>query len=78
VILPEGLPGYLLQRLDPVLVSPLDRAVTAGAIRTDVSANDLLRAVAQLCLPGPDGPAYSQRMVALLVNGLCDVTTVAG
>jgi AcrR family transcriptional regulator len=73
----EGLPSYLLQRLDPVVVMMLDRAAAAGEIRSDVSANDLLRAVAQLCIPGPGGPAYSQRMVALLVDGLRNVSTEA-
>lgn len=66
----EGLPEYLLERLDPIVVMMLDRAAAARRIRSDVSANDLLRAVAQLCIPGPGGPAYSQRMVALLVDGL--------
>ncbi len=73
----EGLPSYLLQRLDPVVVMMLDRAAAAGEIRSDVTANDLLRAVAQLCIPGPGGPAYSQRMVALLVDGLRNVSTEA-
>jgi AcrR family transcriptional regulator len=69
----EGLPAYLLKRLDPVVVMMLDRAAAARRIRSDVGANDLLRAVAQLCIPGPGGPEYSQRMVALLVDGLRNI-----
>jgi AcrR family transcriptional regulator len=72
----EGLPGYLLLRLDPVLSLLLERAEAAGEIRTHVSANDLLRAVAQLCVSGPDDAEYSQRMVSLLVAGLRDLSTL--
>jgi AcrR family transcriptional regulator len=67
----DGLPAYIIQRLEPALESLLDAAAEAGQIRRDTVANDLLRAVAQLCLPGPGtGLAYSQRMVALLIDGL--------
>ena len=35
------------------------------------SPEELLHAVGNLCLPGAcEGPAYSQRMVALLIDGL--------
>jgi AcrR family transcriptional regulator len=67
----DALPGYFFQRLEPVLGSLLDAATAAGDIRADLSANDLLRAVAHLCMPVPDeGPSFSQRMVAVLVDGL--------
>ena len=67
----DALPGYFYQRLEPALGSLLDAAAAAGEIRADVSARDLLNAVALLCTPVPDeGTGYSQRMVALLIDGL--------
>jgi AcrR family transcriptional regulator len=67
----DALPGYFFQRLEPVLGSLLDTASAAGDIRADLSANDLLRAVAHLCMPIPDEePSFSQRMVAVLIDGL--------
>lgn len=67
----EALPGYFMQHLRPALGSLLEAAAASGEIRDGVSARDLLHAVANLCLPVPDGGiAYSQRMVALLIDGL--------
>jgi AcrR family transcriptional regulator len=67
----DALPGYFLQRLGPTLGSLLDNAAASGEIRADISPTDLLYAVANLCLPVADeGIAYSQRMVALLIDGL--------
>jgi AcrR family transcriptional regulator len=67
----DELPGYFMQRLEPVLGSLLEAAIATGEMRAAISPKDLLYAVASLCLPVPDeGVAYSQRMVALLVNGL--------
>ena len=67
----EALPGYFMQRLGPALGSLLEAAAAAGEIRADIGAKDLLYAVANLCLPVSDeGAAYSQRMVALLIDGL--------
>ena len=66
-----ALPGYFMQQLGPALGSLLEAATASGEIRDGVSPKDLLHAVANLCVPVPDeGPAYSQRMVALLVDGL--------
>jgi AcrR family transcriptional regulator len=66
-----ALPGYFMQRLEPVLASLLDAAIASGEIRAGISASDLMYAVANLCMPVRDeGPAYSQRMVALLIDGL--------
>lgn len=66
-----ALPGYFMQRLEPALTSLLEAAIASDAIRAGVSARDLLPAVAALCMPVPDeGPAYGQRMVALLIDGL--------
>ncbi len=67
----DALPGYFMQRLGPALGSLLDAATASGEVRAGLSPGDLLHAVAHLCLPGPaDGPEYSQRMVALLIDGL--------
>jgi len=49
----------------------LDAAKATGDIRSDVSAKDLLTAVALLSHPAPDtGPEYSRRMVTLLIDGM--------
>ncbi len=67
----DALPGYFLQRLEPTLGSLLEAAEANGDVRADISPKDLLYAVAGLCLPvAGEGAAYSQRMVALLVDGL--------
>jgi len=67
----DALPGYFWERLGPVLSDLLDAATSAGGIRADVSAKDLLTAVALLCHAAPDtAPDYSQRMVGLLIDGL--------
>ena len=67
----DALPGYFFQRTGPALGSLLEAAAATGEIRSGVSAEDLLRAVALLSQPGPGaGPAYGQRMVALLLDGL--------
>ena len=67
----SALPGYFRQRLGPALESLLEAAIASGEIRADISAKDLLDAVANLCLPmAGQRAAYSQRMVALLIDGL--------
>lgn len=67
----EGLPGYFLQRLGPSLTALLDAAVADGAVRDDVSAEDLLPALTQLCQPVPGrGIDHNRRIVAVLVDGL--------
>ena len=67
----NALPAYFNKRLLPTLKTLLDRAVAAGVVRPGIEAADLLRAVATLC-HGPNGeePAYTRRMVELLVDGL--------
>jgi hypothetical protein len=66
-----ALPGYFKQRFEPALGSLLDAAAASGEIRADVSAEDILYAVANLSLPAEDhGPAFSRRMVALVIDGL--------
>jgi AcrR family transcriptional regulator len=67
----KALPGYFRQRLGPALGSLLEAAIASREIRADISAKDLLDAVAHLCQPvTAEGAAYSQRMVALLIDGL--------
>ncbi len=67
----DALPAYFRQRLGPTLGSLLDAAEASGEIRADIGPEQLLHAVANLCLPGRDGGvAHSQRMVSLLVDGL--------
>jgi len=67
----DALPDYFWERLGPVLDELLEAAKATGEIRADVSAKDLLTAVALLCHPAPDtDPEYSQRMVGLLIDGL--------
>jgi AcrR family transcriptional regulator len=66
-----GLPDYFLARLGPTLSALLDAASADGAIRDDISAEDLLYAVAQLCQPVPGrGAEHGRRIVGVLVDGL--------
>jgi len=67
----SGLPGYFLQRPGPTLAALLEAAVADGAIRDDVSAEDLLRAITQLCQPVPGrAPEHNERIVAVLLDGM--------
>jgi AcrR family transcriptional regulator len=67
----DALPGYFRDHLGPALQSLLTDAATAGKIRDDVSPGDLLRAVANLCVPSTqEGAGHNQRMIALLLDGL--------
>lgn len=58
-----------LQAQHDLWVALLESAVAAGEIRNDVESDDLLHAVASLCMPAQDD-GRAQRMVALLVDGL--------
>lgn len=67
----DALAGYFTMRLEPALASLLQAAAVIGEIRSDVAAEDLMRAVANVCQPAKTvGVAYSLRMVALLIDGL--------
>ena len=67
----DALPAYFKARLRPALRNLLEAAAAASEIRVDVEPDDLLRAVASLCTPDPDGGSVqARRMVALLVDGL--------
>src|SRR5579871_497804 len=61
----EPLPAYFQTRLLPAFQTLLNGAVAAGEVRADVDADDLLNAVASLCMHAHDGePDYARRMVA--------------
>lgn len=67
----EALSGYFMDKVGPALAALLDTAAAEGTVRDDVTARDLLYAVANLCMPVPgEGYAYNRRMVALFVDGL--------
>jgi AcrR family transcriptional regulator len=67
----DALPAYFDKRLRPALQSLLEAAAAAGEARANVEPNELLGAVASLCMRAHDGgPAHARRMVALLVDGL--------
>ena len=67
----DPLPAYFQQRLQPAFRGLLDSAAAAGEVRADVDPEDLLGAVASLCMSAHnDGPGRAERMVALLVDGL--------
>ncbi|MET9386282.1 TetR/AcrR family transcriptional regulator [Streptomyces sp. NPDC002928] len=68
----ENLPAYFKQRFVPVLTELLDAAAASGDIRSDVAPYDLLRAMGDIV--APDDQGYTQRMIALLVDGLRYVT----
>jgi AcrR family transcriptional regulator len=63
----SALGAYFWERVGPALQALLDDATKIGELRDDVSADDLLRAVAYLCMAGID---YGRRMVAVLLDGL--------
>lgn len=67
----DGLPGFFLDKLGPPLTALLDAARGSGDVTSDISARDLLHAVAKLCAPAPgDDAGYGPRMVSVLVRGL--------
>lgn len=66
----DSLPAYFQQRFVPVLGALLGTAAEGGHIRSDVDPEDLLRAVANLTLPAQDDDGHTQRMLALLIDGL--------
>lgn len=67
----DALPVYFEMRLRPALRTLLEAAAAAGEMRADIEPDELLGAVARLCVQTHDErPAHAQRMVALLVDGL--------
>jgi AcrR family transcriptional regulator len=67
----NSLPAYFRAKFEPALGSLLGAAADAGTIRAGVDPYDLLRAVGNLTVPsGSDGDEHTERMVALLIDGL--------
>lgn len=67
----DGLMGYFERRLRPAFRMLFDAAVAAGQVRADVDGDEILSAVASLCMSAyNDGPGHAERMVALLIDGL--------
>ena len=67
----DTLPAYFEQRLEPALQTLLKSAASAGQIRPDIAAEELLGAIASLCMRAcVQGPKDAQRMVSVLVDGL--------
>jgi AcrR family transcriptional regulator len=67
----EKLRASFWEQVRPAVQRLLDAAAAAGEIRADVDADDVLGAVASLCMPAHDDRAgYSQRMVNVLIDGL--------
>ncbi|MDF6019574.1 TetR/AcrR family transcriptional regulator [Streptomyces sp. JH34] len=67
----DSLPAYFEQRFMPALTRLIDAAAGAGEIRSDVTPDDLLVATRNLTVPaGEDDNGHTQRMIALLVDGL--------
>jgi AcrR family transcriptional regulator len=67
----EVLPAYYDGKLRPALEALLKRAVDAGEIKAGVAPGDLLSAAVSLCRPAYGvAPDHTQRMIALLIDGL--------
>lgn len=67
----ENLAPYFQDRLRPALQTLLTTAAAASEIRSDVNADDLLKAVAALCLNDRENsPDFSNRMIGLIIAGL--------
>lgn len=65
------LPEHFDQRLRPALQTLLTSAIAAGEAREDVAADDLLNAIARLCMATNEKkPGQGEQMVALLADGL--------
>jgi hypothetical protein len=65
------LPAYFEERLSPALDGLLKAAAAVGHIRSEVSARDLLWAIASLCAPTRTGnPALARRMIGVILDGL--------
>lgn len=65
-----ALPGHFDARLRPALEGLLTTAIDAGSIRSDVTAAELLGAIARISMSEQDALAEAQRMVGLLADGL--------
>jgi AcrR family transcriptional regulator len=67
----DDLPELLLNRLEPALRTLLARAAAAGYACEDVTAREVLTAVALICQPVPgEQPGFRQRMIRVFTRGL--------
>lgn len=68
----SDLSAYSSDRLTKAVSGLLDRAIVAGEIRSDISPEDLLRAMVGMCYmqDQPGWQASVQRLVEVLVDGL--------
>ncbi len=67
----DSLRANFEQRLRSALQTLLASAAEAGEVRKDVDAEDILGAVASLCMHAfNQGPEHARRMVSLFVDGL--------
>lgn len=75
----DSLPAHFDVRLRPALRGLLATAVASGEVRADVDADELLSAVASLCMSAHNaGAGRAERMVALLVDGLRHGANLSG
>jgi AcrR family transcriptional regulator len=65
-----SLPGHFDKRLRPALQALLDAAIASGEARADIEADDLLNAIARLCMTNDKKPGQGAQMVALMADGL--------
>jgi AcrR family transcriptional regulator len=67
----ETLHAYFLDRLVPVCAQLLGTAATAGEIRPDIDAYELMRGIGNLCAGVDSDSRYdARRVVGLLIAGL--------
>ncbi|WP_243725616.1 TetR/AcrR family transcriptional regulator [Actinomadura rubrisoli] len=67
----DALHAYFIDRLVPVCARLLEAAASAGEIRSDIDAYELMRGVGNLCIGADSDPRYdARRLVGLLVGGL--------
>jgi AcrR family transcriptional regulator len=67
----DDLPQRLMDRLEPAFQTLLVRAVDAGFADDDLTAREILTAVALLCQPIRNGrPDFNQRATRMFIDGL--------
>ncbi|WP_229071065.1 TetR/AcrR family transcriptional regulator [Actinoplanes sp. DH11] len=67
----QTLHAYFLERLVPVCADLLTAAASAGEVRADVTAYELMRGVGNLCIGANSDTGYdARRLVSLLIGGL--------
>ncbi|MFF8190486.1 TetR/AcrR family transcriptional regulator [Streptomyces bobili] len=67
----DTLHAYFLDRLVPVCAELLEAAASAGEIRSDLEAYELMRGVGNLCIGAETDSRYdARRLVDVLITGL--------